>query len=256
MSESGGKTATFSCLGAFTTQIVVTCTWTINTGVTAQVTLDYAKKAENITVSYNKDELVDAGTVLATEDVELDGTVYRIGEKDEGVFKLSNAGYVATSSGLGNTVASKIIKFGKDSVKFSSAGTVENSVTSITGEFSLDSTIISALPGAWSGIKMSGKGSLSFDSSSTNYEMNQRDFIQDLLGKPSNYGSIFAMNFSYANVAVVQETLEALCKGDITFTIKINFKYGNPLTAKFVFDSISVDPMEGSLQLDHSSHIF
>lgn len=68
MSESGGKTATFSCLKAFSTKIIVTCAAEAQQDKSATCTLDYAKRLTGVKVSFFNSEqtIAKSGTTVTT----------------------------------------------------------------------------------------------------------------------------------------------------------------------------------------------
>ena len=235
MTEDGAS-ATFTCLKAFSTQIVVTCTSTIDTSKSATVTLDYAKRLTGVKVQFNTGAETaiqkTATTITATLPADYDGSsVHR-----------SDAPWIAGTYQL----------YWYKTLEFGTEGTVNNTA-------SVDVTITpsSALKTAYNSRKSSSAKSL-----------------MEALSVPSGAGTpVNGMNKFYLNLAQGGSDDQALVDSGIyramslalydtksaaQFTVKLDvkLKYGGTETYTYSLKVLMDKAPVKSLTVDHSSFVF
>lgn len=141
-----GMSATFTCLQPFDTQIVVTCTSTLKTTVTATATLDYRKKIESATVDWKGTTYtITDGSVI---NVELE-SAWIFGGADSFVAK----GLTITAANFGTgsvsdtiqVVALEIAPTSAFTTALSAAGNPANYMAASAGSFSANSSTVGTL---------------------------------------------------------------------------------------------------------------
>lgn len=235
MAEDGAS-ATFTCLKAFSTQIVVTCTSVIDDTKSATLTLDYAKRLK--TIAY---EIFDqSGTVniggTKTVSVEFPAT-----------YTYGMSGFPTNDEFLGTH-----LNWYKATYTYDTAGTVENVVNSVSVTVSTSSALRSAYSTATAnGKNLSVLSSITIPPTAASAGgWCVRDFYNLLVGKAYNSG-----DFYYD--AVGRNMTEALGKTTNQFTVQLtaSMKYGGTVTASYTLN-VSIPSTVSALELDHSSYVF
>ena len=231
------STATFSCLKAFSTQIVVTCTSTLDETKTATVTLDYAKRLTGVKVQFLDDGEQTVAKSGTTVTVTFPAN-YTIGGSSP-----------VTS---GNFIADKLIWF--KSLVFGGEGTVENS-----GYCDLTITPTSAFKSAYNTYKSTSVSGLTESVTATSHSSSTLDAIKSInnfygaiTGCTGNLGALAGMGIYHALSTAFYNTSGA----QFTVSLKITPNYGEAETYTYSLRVLMDKPPVKSVSVDHSSHTF
>ena len=214
---TNGCVADIECLQGFNTQIIVTCTSTIDPTIKATATLDYYKRFETVTMSVGGvTHTVANGGVVQAE-----------------LIKPSEIG--TTSSCLGYTF------HWCESVNFSSVGTVNNSFTggSITVEYTdeFKQKLQNNFGYTWTFTPLSAGGS---PSSITNESVNLWKFLSEGPASagtiPTNYGvALFDLYNNSTNEVKVTLSIGATHGGTVNMTYYLDLSAPLPKIASVGF---------------------
>ena len=236
MTEDGAS-ATFSCLKAFSTQIVVTCTSTLDTGKSATVTLDYAKRLTGVKVQF------------------LDGSEQTVGKSGTTVTATFPANYTIGGSSpvtSGNFIANKL--FWYKSMVFGAEGSIDNSA-------SCDVTITptSTFKSAYNTYKSTSVSGLT-ESVTTNHNAsnseeairNVNGFYAAIAGTSTNQAALAGMGIYHALSTAFYNTSSA----QFTVKLTLNLRYGGTETYTYSLKVLMDKAPVANVTVDHSSFVF
>lgn len=261
MAESGGKTATFTCLKGFSTKITVTCAWEYDESVKSTLPLDYAKRLSGLKVSYAKSLTDSASGAYLTET-----TATAAGA--EFTLHIPNQTTVGTTTGEGNW-SSKIIGIDANSgTQWGEEGTVANTVTGITGKIYVK--VVHGSGGSFFANMASASSSenaLAFSSKA--YEAGTWSFFKSLFRSGvdeslvneyigSSVSDRQKVKLDYCNALYTN-----LCSDSgnlavrIVIDLTVNLQYGDPVAIPLTIKLESEALTAGSIELSPSGgHIF
>ena len=229
MTEDGAS-ATFTCLKAFSTQIVVTCTSTLDASKSATVTLDYAKRLTGVKVQF-----LDG----AEQTVEKSGTTVTVTLPAE----YAVGGGVKT----GSPWTSQSLNWYKSFV-FGTEGTVDNSA-------SVDMTITpsSALKAAYNAYKSTSVSAGLKDTVTAVTDIRTLNNFYVALSGAGSTEALSGMGIYHALSTAFFNTTSAA-----QFTVKLTVtpRYGNVETYTYSLKVLMDKAPVKSLTVDHSSFVF
>ncbi len=222
MTENG-MSATFSCLKVFTTQIVVTCTSTLDESLSARATLDYAPRISGIKA--NSVSITGTGSTVSKDLLGVSATQADMLSAYIPLYDSTTFG----SGSLTNSISSYTVKVTASDAFYNALLTnMGNTVTGVnpTKTFTLTGTTAAS-------------------------KVNQLELFAKFLGVDINEGQ----QAVYASRFLMQQTISST-SNQLTVEVTVNPRYDEAKTYTYTYNlSVSAAALK-NVELSSSSYIF